>query len=294
MIRQKPIIGENGNTFSDYHLSFVSRQTFPAGNDGKLSIHDAQASFHHRAVWKSADGKEGEYKFAGTGTFHGSGQFVGQTLNLDLTWTSGTGPGKANGQLLDETAGAHSGKSEWTLKPVTMTVRFGSGDAKEIVGYAGSRRSIMPQQLAGCPPLPRIERVEVYRLPTADLEITSRANPVSIRPGGGRTLKVAVKNVGPDPAHGVELSMLLPDGARVISPAEYKNQLAGLQPLAIALNDLAKGGKVDVEIQYEAAADEPIDMIDAELITLVFVSSASYDPNHGNNGHFDRTTLKAK
>jgi hypothetical protein len=290
---KKPIKGDRGDVFSEYRLSFDCRGVIQVAKDGKVSLADDKAAFHHQAKWTTAEGKAADYLFGGKGALRASGRFEGEALKLNLQWTSGAGRGAASGKRIDEPVAVHSGKSEWTLKPAKIKVAFGSGEANSVQGFTGIRRSMMPQSLAGCPPLPLVERIEVYRLPTADLAVTAKATP-PVEAGGPMTLKVTVKNLGPEPAHGIELNLHLPVQAKIVAPKRHESRQPGLLPLIHAMNDLPSGASADFELVVQNTAQPEGNAPQAEAAILVQVVTDAYDPNPANDEHFDEMLWKAK
>jgi hypothetical protein len=281
-----PITTKEGNVLDHYDLAFNGRATLVISPEKKASLVGDRATFLHAAKWKNAAGQEQDYRFAGAGALRCSGQLEGELLKLQLEWAVGVGAGSVSGKPLTKPMAAPQAKSDWSLKPAKVQARFGPGEPREVAGFAGVRRTTMPQELAGCPPLTLVERVEIHKLPTADLEIAllDTRDPAAADKRVG--LKVTVKNLGPETAHGVELSLLLPEGAKIVSPKELENREPGLGPVSHALGELAKGATTEWEIAFEDNSPRAADVKTVESTALARVSTLAFDPHPGNDGKF--------
>ena len=260
---------------------------------GQVIFEQRHAQFFQRAQWKTSEGAASDYAFTSSGVFQGSGQFAANALELNLEWTTLDGRGTSGGQRISKPVGVHTWKSKWTLKPETPPKSDLAGVTTPKLILAATRTTSMPQQLAGCPPLPLLERISIVRAPTADLEVKAKDTPDPAAASKARTLAVSVKNLGPDDSLGTVLRVLLPSGATFISAGEVRPIKAESDILMFNLDKLAKGTSVQLDIRLEYPAAQKSEAKEAAT-TLVQVSGAGYDPNQGNNGHFETASLAAK
>jgi hypothetical protein len=212
-----PLRNSEGTELDKYRLSFESAHLFVVEGDRKFAF-THEGAFRHEARWKTKTGVAEDYLFDGHGTIVGKGQREVDRLKLKLEWKSGTGQGKSSGKDLTKPVADHTQSSEWELKLTKLRMRFGSAGWQEVPAYVGTRTTRMSQQLAGCPSLPLTERVEIYKSPSADLEVTIKDDLDPIPLDGKCVLTVSIKNLGPDPCPPSTLNVSLPPGVAVKSP----------------------------------------------------------------------------
>lgn len=301
---------DRGTEFSEYVLSFEAQARFVVEKDrvvmrsktagptakyepindkgGQVILEQRHARFFHRAHWKTADGAASDYAFTATGVLQGSGQFAAKALELNLEWTTLDGQGTSGGRRIAKPVGVHTWKSKWALKPETPAKSDLAGVTTPKLVLAATRTTPMPQQLAGCPPLPLLERVSIVRSPIADLEVKAKDAPDPVPASKARTLSVTVKNLGPDDSLGTVLRVVLAEDAKFLSAGEARPLKAEGDILTFNLDKVANGASVkfDIRLEYEAAKTSEAKA--AAPTTLIHVSGAGYDPNQANNGHFER------
>lgn len=307
---------ESGTEFTEYVLSFAAQARFVVEQDkvmlqlkeepgpaaqpekreqpGKVMFEHRQAQFFHRALWKTADGAASDYAFTADGVLTGSGQFAAKSLELNLDWTTLDGRGTSKGQRIAKPIGVHTWKSKWTLKPETPAKSDLAGVTTPKLVLAATRTTLMPQQLAGCPPLPLLERVSIVRAPTADLEVSVKDDPDPGALGGKCALTVSIKNLGPDPCPSCELNVSLPPGILVTLPKDAKTVSGGYTTLTFPLVDLAKEAVATVKLEYVQAGKLPPGQKEVRVAAAATVTSRAYDPNPVNNGHIELTTFREK
>lgn len=280
-------LGEGGATDAPAGHSRVQihgRSAFEVDHDQKAAFHIRNVRFRQQASSRGPDGGQDTYRFAGSGTLRGSGQMHTNRLTLTLEWRAGAGTGDRSGQPITEPLLAASWSSEWTLKPTTKRVKFGSGEWMERPAFAGARLMTVDNPLKGGQPLQLLEALEIYQLPRADLQVTIGDQPASDR--GARTLHVSVKNLGPEDSPPAELIVLLPPGLRVADRKLPVEAIGAYSLLTFPLVNLKSGAGTSFAIavvaapEADPAADEP------DVPPVARVSGRGYDPQPGNNGAF--------
>jgi Domain of unknown function DUF11 len=307
---------DQGAEFSDFVLSFSAQARFIVAKDrivnrsttepgpsskweqidekgGRVIFHQRRPQFFHRAHWKTPGGEKSDYVFTSSGVFQGSGQFSAKALELNLEWTTLDGRGMSGGRRISKPVGAHAWKSKWTLQPDTPAKSDLAGVTTPKLILAATRVTPMPQQLAGCPPLPLLERVSIVRAPMTDLEVKAKDAADPVPASKTRSLAVSVKNLGPDDSFETVVRLLLPSGAIFISAGEVLPDRVEGEILTFHLDKLTKDASVKLDIRLEYPVAQKSEVKEAAT-TLVQVSGAGYDPNQGNNGHFVTAGLAAK
>lgn len=280
----KGIRTEQGTTISNYYLSYSDRVLCQAPPDGKISFESRQGKFLHRAKWKTVGGEAGDYRFSGAGRLKASGQFADGSLKLHLEWASGEGSGKSAGRRITKPVGTHEMKSEWTLKPVEP----GAGGNK--LAFSGHRTTTMSQQLAGCPPQQLFESVYVVQAPVADLEVAIAGPQDPLAADETCTLRVTVKNLGPDESQETLLRVVVPNEGELVSATNGGVMSSGFVVIPVGI--LAAGASSKAEVVYRLS-EKPSEG-KTSVWTLANVSSTAVDPHPENNGAFQPTTFKAK
>lgn len=304
-----------GTEFSDYVLSFTAQARFIVEKDRVVTVLDPTASlkkepanekggkvifeqrgarFFQRAQWKTPAGAASDYSFSAAGALQGNGQFAAKALELNLEWTTLDGRGTSGGQRISKPVGVHTWKSKWTLKPETPAKSDLVGVTSPKLVLAATRSTPMPQQLAGCPPLPLLERVSIVRAPTADLEVTAKSDPDPGVLGGKCALTVTIKNLGPDRCSSCELNVSLPPGILVTRPKDAKTVSGGYTTLLFPLDNLAKDAVTTIKIEYVQAGKPPPNQKEVSVAAVATVTSRAYDPNPVNNSHIELTTFREK
>lgn len=283
-----PIKTTAGTTLESYDLSFDASGLFVAEGDGKIAF-TQEGTFQHQANWKADDGKSNDYVFHSRGTIVGQGEIDASHLKLKLDWKSGTGRGKSSGRPIASPVADHANSSEWDLKPGKIRVRYGSADWQEVDGFSGSQSHMMSQHLAGCDPLSLVEQIEIYQAPTADLEVTAKADPEAGALGGKCALTVSIKNLGPDSCPPCELNVSLPQGILVTLPEDAETVKGGYTTLQFPLVDLAKDGVATVKVEYVQSGELPAGQKEITVTAVANVTTRAFDPNPVNNGHIELT-----
>ena len=286
-----PIKTAAGTALERYNLSFDASGLFVSESDGKIAF-TQDGTFRHEAAWKAEDGKAKDYLFNGRGTLIGKGEIDAAHLKLKLEWKSGPGRGKSSGKPLAAPVADHANTSEWDLKPTKIRVRFGTAKWQEVPGYSGSRSTMMPQHLAGCGPLPLVERIEIYQAPSADLEVAIKDDPDPGVVGGKCGLTVSIKNLGPDPCPPFELNLSLPKGILVTLPKDAQTVKGGFTTLLFPLEDLAKDAVTTVKIEFQQVGELPPKQKEVSVASVATLTSRVFDPNPVNNGHIELTTFR--
>jgi hypothetical protein len=171
-------------------------------------------------------------------------------------------------------------------------VRFGAAEWQDVAAFSGSRSSMMPQHLAGCGPLPLVEQIEIYKAPSADLEVAIKDDPDPGLFGGKCALTVSIKNLGPDACPPYELNVSLPPGIFVTLPKDAETVSGGYTTLLFPRDDLAKDAVATVKIEYVQAGMPPPNQKEVSVAAVATVTSRAYDPNPVNNGHIEMTTFR--
>src|SRR5262249_20298319 len=153
-------------------------------------------------------------------TINGVGQFTNGLLKLKLEWKPGEGNGTSSGKAITESLITEPVVSEWELKPVEPWPKAIPEWRRTALTYSGEKSTKMPQKLADCPPLPLLERLTIVKAPTADLEVSIKADPESGTLGGICKLTITVKNNGPDESPEGTVRVVLPPGTKVVAPKD--------------------------------------------------------------------------
>lgn len=268
-------------------MEIHGRSTFDVESDGTLAFEVRDVRVHQQAGWLGANGTADTYRFAGSGTLRGEGQMQTNGLALKLKWEAGKGTGEKTGQPISEPLLAQAWSSAWTLKPTRKRIKFGTGDWTEVAAYSGTRLMTVPNPFQESKPLQLLEAVELYQLPTADLQVTLEEQAVD--GGAGSVLKATVKNLGPDASPSAELSVILPPTVKAVRPPQPVESIGGYSLLTIPIGNLDKGSTAISEIVIERTQKNNASDEEPEIPPVVRVSIRGHDPNPGNNGSFVNT-----
>jgi len=283
-----------GSTLSDYRMSYSAQTFLEVQKDGKLVIETANGQFRHIAESQAAEGTKADYHFYAAGTLNGTGEFTNGVLKLKLEWKPGEGTGTSSGKTITKSVITEPVTSEWELKPAEPWAKTIPEWRRKALTYSGQKTTKMPQKLFDCPPLPFIERLQVVKLPVADLEVSAKASPETGVQGGTCALSITVKNLGPDECPGGSLRVVLPPGTKVTLPKGIAKTPSLYHTLKIPIEKLPKDAVVTVKVEYEEAGEKKPAAADAYVAVMAHVSSVAYDPNQSNNGTFVTTIFKAK
>jgi uncharacterized repeat protein (TIGR01451 family) len=130
------------------------------------------------------------------------------------------------------------------------------------------------------------EETTVERL-EADLRVSKEDEADPVAQGEEIVYTVTVTNLGPDAAEEVVVTDDLPGGVTYVSatPGQGSCEEAG-GVVTCELGEMANGASVDVEIVVETVTY-------GTLTNGVSVSASTYDPEEGNNGDSEETTVNA-
>ena len=158
-------------------------------------------------------------------------------------------------------------------------------------GTSGGAQATAPG-IGGCCPKSFVARVTAdLAAATADLSVTSLANPSPVPSGTNLTYSITVHNGGPDPASGTTLTDTIPTGTTFQSLTPNVGcttpAVNGTGTITCSLGTIASGSNVVLTLVVKVTAAS------GTVTNTVSVATVSQDPTSANNSATSVTTVTA-